>query len=173
MKKAIFTFLLASIAPAHSASIIIHPYECRQETDRKCAVLSSEAMASQLKEQCGCGGAASAGGGGSASSNASGTPGSSGGGGGSGGGGAGGGGGGSSGGGGGSSGGGGGGSGVAQLTTFDLTPVTSQSGTNSDFTFPANPVHAPGPIVGAGLPGLLAACAALLALARRRRRLRV
>jgi hypothetical protein len=43
MKKAIFTFLLASIAPAHSASIIIHPYECRQETDRKCAVLSSEA----------------------------------------------------------------------------------------------------------------------------------
>ena len=36
---------------------------------------------------------------------------------------------------------------------------------------PADPSPVPGPIVGAGLPGLIAVCGALLALARRRRQL--
>jgi hypothetical protein len=35
------------------------------------------------------------------------------------------------------------------------------------------PVEAPGPVVGAGLPGLLAACGSLIVMARRRRRQRI
>jgi hypothetical protein len=38
-------------------------------------------------------------------------------------------------------------------------------------TFSLTPVAVPGPIVGAGLPGLLFACGGLVALARRRKRL--
>jgi len=58
-------------------------------------------------------------------------------------------------------------SGVTAATT--VTAATFSFGTGPDFFIPGVPV--PGPIVGAGLPGLLAACGGLLALARRRRRL--
>jgi hypothetical protein len=58
-------------------------------------------------------------------------------------------------------------SGVTAATT--VTAATFSFGTGPDFFIPGVPV--PGPTVGAGLPGLLAACGGLLALARRRRRL--
>jgi hypothetical protein len=53
--------------------------------------------------------------------------------------------------------------------TFSLTAQTTQ-GINLGLTFSATTAAVPGPIVGAGLPGLVAACGGLLALARRRRR---
>jgi hypothetical protein len=48
------------------------------------------------------------------------------------------------------------------------TDITGQGPFNAAFTL--NGVSVPGPIVGAGLPGLILACSGLLALARRRRR---
>jgi hypothetical protein len=58
-------------------------------------------------------------------------------------------------------------SGVTAATT--VTAATFSFGTGPDFFIPGVPV--PGPVVGAGLPGLVAACAGLVALARRRRKL--
>jgi hypothetical protein len=58
-------------------------------------------------------------------------------------------------------------SGVTAATT--VTAATFSFGIGPDFFIPRVPV--PGPIVGAGLPGLVAACAGLLVLARRRRKL--
>lgn len=64
-------------------------------------------------------------------------------------------------------------------TFLDSAPVTysaaytqnSGPGTQINASFNDATVPVPGPIVGAGLPGLLAACGGLLALSRRRRRL--
>jgi hypothetical protein len=56
--------------------------------------------------------------------------------------------------------------------TLDPDPANCVNGQTGGCTRPGNQhlAYVPGPIVGAGLPGLLAACAALLAFVRGRRR---
>jgi hypothetical protein len=58
----------------------------------------------------------------------------------------------------------------SSIVAFLNTDVTG--GTQNGFiaTAPSGQLFVPGPVVGAGLPGLMAACGALLALSRRRRR---
>lgn len=66
--------------------------------------------------------------------------------------------------------------GIMSLTGFDNTPghfffSTQGPGGLPAVTFSATANAVPGPVVGAGLPGLIAACGGLIALARRRRKL--
>ena len=56
---------------------------------------------------------------------------------------------------------------------FKFLDVTAAAGGGNILLTQVDAIAVPGPIVGAGLPGLLAACGGLLALARRRRRQQV
>ena len=54
MIKRILPILLASVAPA--VSVAIHPYECHQEIERKCAVGCAELICAAPPARCsGCG----------------------------------------------------------------------------------------------------------------------
>jgi hypothetical protein len=57
------------------------------------------------------------------------------------------------------------------LTYFNIHTANNPGGEIRGQLLSIGAVAVPGPIVGAGLPGLVAACVGLLALARRRRRL--
>ena len=59
----------------------------------------------------------------------------------------------------------------SSIVAFLDTTVTGGSGNGVVATALSGQLFVPGPVVGAGLPGLLAACGSLLVLARRRRRL--
>ena len=59
----------------------------------------------------------------------------------------------------------------SSIVGFLNTNVTGGSQNGVIATAPSGQLFVPGPVVGAGLPGLLAACGSLLVLARRRRRL--
>jgi hypothetical protein len=52
----------------------------------------------------------------------------------------------------------------------DSFSQTGESNGSSNFSIMINAYSVPGPVVGAGLPGLVAACGGLIGLARRRRR---
>ena len=62
--------------------------------------------------------------------------------------------------------------GLGPLTSFNVEYTINTNGILGEANLGINlsAVSVPGPIVGAGLPGLVVACGGLLALARRRRR---
>ena len=61
--------------------------------------------------------------------------------------------------------------GLSAATTVLFHAVWNNASDGGELFFLVSAVPVPGPIVGAGLPGLIAACGGLLALARRRRKL--
>jgi hypothetical protein len=66
------------------------------------------------------------------------------------------------------------GTGIITLTGFDPTQgifeLSSQGGTGTNLSYSITTIAVPGPIAGAGLPGLIAVCSGLLAWWRRRQK---